>query len=74
MSYDALIIGEGLSGLTANVLLAKRGLKADVTEQKHEPCGSCGIFKLPGVIFDHGFAMLYGFGEQGSNTQRFVFK
>jgi prolycopene isomerase len=71
--YDTLIIGAGLSGLTAASLLAKRGLKVAVIERNFKPGGSCGIFKRNGSTFDQGTAMLYGFGDGGFNPHYFVF-
>ena len=70
--YDALIIGGGLSGLTAASLLAKRGLRVAVVEKSDQPGGSCGIFRRGETTFDQGSAMLYGFGERGFNAHRFV--
>jgi len=43
--YDVLVIGGGLSGLTAASLLSKRGCKVAVIEKSYMPGGSCGIFK-----------------------------
>ncbi|MFP3897940.1 MAG: FAD-dependent oxidoreductase [Dehalococcoidia bacterium] len=73
MKYDVIVIGAGLSGLTAGSLLAKRGVRVAVLDRNYQPGGSCGIFKRNGVIFDQGAAMLYGFGEKGFNAHRFVF-
>lgn len=73
MNYDVIIIGGGLSGLTAASLLAKRGLAVAVIDKSYNPGGSCGIFKRGHVTFDQGSAMLYGFGENGFNAHRFVF-
>lgn len=73
MGYDVIIVGGGLSGLTAASLLAKRHLKVAVIEKSYNPGGSCGIFKRGSVTFDVGAAMLYGFGENGFNAHRFVF-
>ena len=73
MHYDVLVIGAGLSGLTAASLLAKRGLRVAVADPNYMPGGSCGAFKRNGVTFDQGAAMLYGFGERGFNAHRFVF-
>jgi len=71
--YDTIVIGAGLSGLTAASLLAKRGLKVAVIDKNFTPGGSCGIFKRDGATFDQGTAMLYGFGDKGFNPHRFVF-
>ena len=71
--YDTVIIGGGLSGLTAASLLAKRGLHVAVVDKSDQPGGSCGIFRRGETTFDQGSAMLYGFGEKGFNAHRFVF-
>lgn len=73
MKYDVLVIGGGLSGLTAAALLAKSGVKTAVIDKNYNPGGSCGIFRREGVTFDQGSAMLFGFGEKGFNAHRFVF-
>ena len=73
MDYDAIIVGGGLSGLTAASLLAKRRLRVAVIDKNYQPGGSCGVFKRGQVTFDQGAAMLYGFGEKGFNAHRFVF-
>ena len=73
MQYDVIVIGGGLSGLTAASLLAKRGVHVAVIDKSYTPGGSCGIFKRNNIIFDQGAAMLYGFGEKGFNSHRFVF-
>ena len=73
MDYDVIIIGGGISGLTAGSLLAKRQLKVAVIDKGYQPGGSCGAFKRGHITFDQGSAMLYGFGEAGFNAHRFVF-
>jgi prolycopene isomerase len=45
VSKTTLIIGSGLSGLTAAALLAKRGEKVLLFEKTFTPGGSCGVFK-----------------------------
>ncbi|HWQ98120.1 MAG TPA: FAD-dependent oxidoreductase [Clostridia bacterium] len=70
--YDTIVIGGGLSGLTAASLLAKKGLRVAVVEKSDQPGGCCGIFKRGDTTFDQGSAMLYGFGEHGFNAHRFV--
>ena len=39
MDYDVLIIGGGLSGLTAAALLAKRGLHVALIDKNYKPGG-----------------------------------
>jgi len=73
LKYDVIVIGAGLSGLTAGSLLAKRGLKVALIDKNYSPGGSCGIFKRDDIIFDQGAGMLFGFGEEGFNPHRFVF-
>ena len=71
--FDALVIGAGLSGLTAASLMAKRGLSVGVLDRNAHPGGSCGAFKRGDALFDQGAAMLFGFGAHGFNPHRFVF-
>jgi len=71
-SCDVVVIGAGLSGLTAAGLLAKSGLSVLVLERTYMPGGACGAFRRKGVTFDMGAAMLFGFGERGFNPHRFV--
>lgn len=69
---DVIVVGAGLSGLTAAALLAKKGLSVLLLEQHYQPGGSCGAFRRDGVTFDQGTAMLFGFGNKGFNPHRFV--
>ena len=61
--YSAILIGGGLSGLTAASLLAKRGFRVAVVEKSDQPGGSCGIFRRGETTFDHGSAMRCHFCE-----------
>jgi prolycopene isomerase len=72
-SYDVVVVGAGLGGMTAASLLAKRGLSVLMIEQQAKPGGSCTSFRRDGVTFDVGTAMLYGFGERGFKPFRFLF-
>ena len=71
-TYDVIVVGAGLGGMTAASLLAKRGLSVLMIEQQAKPGGSCTSFRRDGVTFDVGTAMLYGFGERGFKPFRFL--
>jgi prolycopene isomerase len=73
MHFDVLVIGAGLSGLSAASLLAKRGLNVATIDKAYCPGGSCGAFKRGDAIFDQGSSMLFGWGEKGFNAHRFLF-
>ena len=44
-SFDAVVIGSGLGGLTAGALLAKRGRKVCVVERNHSVGGAASAFR-----------------------------
>ncbi|MBY9003374.1 MAG: NAD(P)-binding protein [Candidatus Lokiarchaeota archaeon] len=70
--YQVIIIGAGLGGLTTAALLAKRGIDVLVIEQHYLPGGCCTSFKKRDRVFDCGAATVYGFGETGFNSLRYV--
>jgi len=51
MKTDVIIIGAGISGLTAASLLAKRKVNGLVIDKSYNPGGSCGTFKRNNVTF-----------------------
>ncbi len=65
MTYDSIIIGAGLSGLTCGLLLAKSGRKVLIVEQHPEPAPVVRGFSRGGVYFDSGFHYAGGLGEGG---------
>lgn len=65
MTYDSIIIGAGLSGLTCGLLLAKSGRKVLIVEQHAEPAPVVRGFSRRGVYFDSGFHYAGGLGEGG---------
>jgi prolycopene isomerase len=67
-----IVIGAGLSGLTAAALLSKKGIDVTVFDNQYQPGGGCGIFKRGPYTFDQGVGMFYGFGERGFNPHRYV--
>ena len=65
MTYDSIIIGAGLSGLTCGLLLAKSGRKVLIVEQHPEPAPVVRGFSRQGIYFDSGFHYVGGMGEGG---------
>jgi protoporphyrinogen oxidase len=49
-----LIVGAGLTGLTAGTLLAEAGRPCLIVERESEPGGLCRSFTLDGIVFDLG--------------------
>ncbi len=70
--YDVVVVGAGIGGLTAAALLAKKGIQVLLIEQHYMPGGCCGSIRRQGITMDVGATVLYGFGERGYNTHRFV--
>ena len=70
--YEAVVVGAGIGGITTAALLARRGVDVLCIEQHYMPGGCCGSIRRRGVTMDVGATVLYGFGEKGLNTHRFV--
>ncbi|MCE9634207.1 MAG: NAD(P)/FAD-dependent oxidoreductase [Planctomycetes bacterium] len=63
--FDAVVIGAGVSGLTAACELARGGMRVVVLEQHSVPGGLMQRFRRRGIPFDTGFHYLGGAGEGG---------
>jgi all-trans-retinol 13,14-reductase len=59
----AIIIGSGLSGLTAGAALAKAGHKVQVIEQHHRPGGVTSPIEKEGYKWDLGQLIVEGLGR-----------
>lgn len=67
LSYDAIVIGSGIGGITAAGLLARvSGKKVLVLEKHTEPGGLTHVFRRDGASWDVG---LHYVGEVGPGTQ-----
>ncbi len=44
-TYDVIVFGAGLGGMTAASLIAKRGLSVLMIDQQDKPGGSCTSFR-----------------------------
>ena len=53
-AYDLIIIGSGISGMTAGIIAAKEGEKVLVLEQHSVPGGLMQTYKRAGMLFPTG--------------------
>ena len=53
-TYDAIVIGSGVGGLTTAAILAKAGKKVLVLERHYTIGGYSHVFKRPGYEWDVG--------------------
>ncbi len=63
LKTDIVVIGSGISGLTAAALLARHGKSVIVLEQTSKPGGALKRFKRQGIPFDTGFHYTGGLGK-----------
>lgn len=63
--YDHLVVGSGVSGLTAALLLGLNGRSVLLIEKAPQIGGSLARFELNGVPFDTGFHFTGGFSKGG---------
>lgn len=55
LKADVVVIGSGISGLTAAALLARKGREVVILERTARPGGALKRFKRQGISFDVGF-------------------
>ncbi|MDH4100525.1 MAG: NAD(P)/FAD-dependent oxidoreductase [Nitrospirota bacterium] len=63
MSYDCVIVGSGISGLTAATILARNGQRVALVEKAHRIAPVMRGFFRQGVYFDTGFHYTAGLGD-----------
>jgi phytoene dehydrogenase-like protein len=68
-TYDAIVIGSGMGGLTAAALLAKRRLKTLLLEKEKQAGGYVVSFKRHGFTFDATGSFVGGCQEGGELYQ-----
>lgn len=65
-AFDVIVIGSGISGLTAAAELAKRGAHVLVLEQHYLLGGACTTYsRKGGYLFDAGVESISGLGARG---------
>ena len=70
-TYDCIIIGSGMGGLTAALILAKHGKKVLVLEKNHQIGGALQVFSRDKCVFDTGVHYLGGLDE-GENHLTYI--
>ena len=70
-TYDAVIIGAGMGGLSCGLLLAKEGLKVLICEQSPKAGGYCVNFERKGFTFAPAVHYLNEFGPHGQMVEAF---
>lgn len=71
-SYDVVIIGSGVGGLTAGALLAKAGFSVCVLEKEPHPGGYLAGFRRKDFRFDTAIHWLNQYNEKGMVTKLFA--
>jgi C-3',4' desaturase CrtD len=68
---DVVIIGAGISGLTAGAVLARSGARVLILERHYVAGGCASFFQRAGYRFDVGATLVGGFGERGVHRRLF---
>ena len=71
MNYDCIIIGAGLSGLTAGAKLSKEGRKVLLVEQHAVPGGCATTFRRKDFLFEVGLHEMDGLHQKDMKTKIF---
>jgi phytoene dehydrogenase-like protein len=64
-TFDAIVVGAGLGGLSAAALLANRGARVLVVDRHYVAGGNATVFKRRGYEFDVGLHYIGGCGPRG---------
>ena len=67
-TYDSIVVGSGITGLTAARILAQHGKRVLLLEKASILGGSLARFRVEGMPFDVGFHFTGGFNDEGNGT------
>ena len=62
MTYDVVVVGAGIGGLTVAALLAKRGMNVCLLERQSQVGGCIGRVEFGGLDFEPGMGIYNGWG------------
>ena len=68
-TYDVVVIGAGLGGLSCGAFLAKGGRRVKVWEKEPAPGGYCTSFERQGFRFGSALLFTNGYGPDGIMTR-----
>jgi phytoene dehydrogenase-like protein len=71
MQFDVCIVGAGMSGVTAALILANSGLSVVLVDSHVQPGGCAGYFVRSGLVFDVGATTFVSFQSGGIAEQVF---
>src|ERR1041384_7153058 len=63
MTYDVVVVGAGIGGLTVASLLAKRGMNVSIFERQSQVGGCIGRVQFGDLDFEPGMGIYPGWGS-----------
>ena len=73
-TYEVIVIGTGLGGLSCASILANQGIEVLMIEESDTPGGCCSSFKHVDFTLDSAATVFEGFGEVGFHVMRTLFE